>query len=240
VKGLARFNTTPRTTRRAITPEEIHRLLQVAPPDRRLLYEVALCTGLRANELRSLTVAHLDVERGGLLLDAAWTKNRRPGFQPLPTDLAERLAQATEDNEPTKALLFVPTQPGRVLNSDLKRAGIPKDLAGVGKLDFHAFRTAYATMVIESGATVKEAQTLLRHSTPTITMNTYARTRDERLARIAQRVGEIVLADRCAPKTPPRPSKAIPKHTATPSHKGGCEEVGLVAAVGLEPTTRGL
>ena len=44
-------------------------------------------------------------------------------------------------------------------------------------------------MVIEAGASVKEAQTLLRHSTPQLTMNAYARARDHRLAEVAERVG---------------------------------------------------
>ena len=124
---------------------------------------------------------------------------------------------------------YAPRDCARSLDRDLKKAGILKHIPGVGKLDFHALRTAFATMVIEAGATVKEAQTLLRHSTPQITLNTYPRTRDERLVRIAQRVGEIVLADRRAPKTPPPPSKAIPEHAATPCAPGGCREIGLVA-----------
>ena len=63
-----------------MTAEEIHRLLRACAPERRLLYEVALCSGLRAGELRALTVAHLDTVRGGVRLDAEWTKNRKPGF----------------------------------------------------------------------------------------------------------------------------------------------------------------
>ncbi len=51
---------------------------------------------------------------------------------------------------------------------------------------------AYTTIVIESGATVKEAQALARHSTPVLTMNTYARARNERLAEVAEAVGKVV------------------------------------------------
>ncbi|MFP8879252.1 MAG: hypothetical protein VCE43_07180 [Myxococcota bacterium] len=45
--ALAPFDTTPQTTRRAMTREELARLLDVAPPDRRLLYETAFVSGLR-------------------------------------------------------------------------------------------------------------------------------------------------------------------------------------------------
>ena len=83
----------------------------------------------------------------------------------------------------------VPTNTDRVFDEDLKRASIPKHIPGVGKLDFHACRTTYATLIVESGATVKEAQTLLRHCNPSINMNTCTRTREVELKRVAEQVG---------------------------------------------------
>jgi len=73
----------------------------------------------------------------------------------------------------------------------LRPPGIPK-LTDEGKFDFHAARTAYITFLLESGATVKEAQTLARHSTPTLTMNTYARTRDSRLIEVTEAIGKML------------------------------------------------
>lgn len=99
LKGLAPFDTTPKVQRRAMTPEEIKALLAVAPPHRSLLYETAFLSGLRANELRSLRVEHLDVQRCGLQLEPEWTKNRRPGFQPLPAALVLRLKQFVATGE---------------------------------------------------------------------------------------------------------------------------------------------
>ena len=52
-----------------------------------------------------------------------------------------------------------------------------------GKIDFHACRTACVNLVLESGATVTEAQELARHSTPDLTMNVYGRTREDRLTQ---------------------------------------------------------
>ena len=78
-----------------MTAEEILRLLAACTPHRRLLLETAFCTGLRANELRSLTLDDLDVERGVLHLDASWTKNRKAGVQPVPIALA--LAQLADE-----------------------------------------------------------------------------------------------------------------------------------------------
>lgn len=43
-------------------------------------YELAFTSGLRRQELRSLTVQDFDSARGGLILRAEWTKNRKAVF----------------------------------------------------------------------------------------------------------------------------------------------------------------
>jgi integrase len=96
LEGMAGFDVTPKSTRRALTAEELNRLLDYCAPHRRLLYEVACTTGLRRGELRSLRIEHLDVKNCGLLLDAAWTKSRKQGFQPLPEFVVKRLADAAK------------------------------------------------------------------------------------------------------------------------------------------------
>ena len=213
--GLAPFDATPETRRRAMTADEIALLLEAAPEHRRLLYETAFCTGLRAGELRALTVDALDMERSGLLLDAEWTKNRKPGIQPIPHALARRLAAfagagtaselyaskyARRDAKlkgfPDNPLLYVPSHAARELREDLRAAGVAAFIAGEGKVDFHSCRVAYVTFILEAGATVKEGQVLARHATPGLTLNTYARTRNERLAELAEKVGETVFPSR--------------------------------------------
>ena len=167
-------------------------------------------SGLRANELRSLTLAHLDRTRHGLHLDAAWTKNRRASFQPLPAHLVEDLygfASAGYPQDlyarsvhkwrhalPVEPLLYVPTHPARTLDADLARAAIPKKAVG-GKLDFHAARLAYVNLVIEAGANVKEAQTLARHSTAQMTLGVYGRTREERLHHVVEQVATTLQGE---------------------------------------------
>jgi len=192
---LGTINKDPKTKRRALTAKEICDLLEVAPGWRQLLYEVALCTGLRALELRSLTLNHLDVKNCGLRLEAGWTKNRKPGLQPLPQRLVQDLLEFSKTGfiqdmylnhyrkamPPDDALLYVPSHPAREMDKDLEAAGILKD-TGDGKLDFHALRTGYITLAFEAGATSKEAQSLARHSSAHLTENVYGRARDERLS----------------------------------------------------------
>ncbi|HEY3324258.1 MAG TPA: hypothetical protein VGP72_27655 [Planctomycetota bacterium] len=69
LKNLQKFDTTPIVLRRALSGEEVGRLIAAVPEKRALLYKVAVTSGLRANELRSLRVYHLDVENNGLRLE---------------------------------------------------------------------------------------------------------------------------------------------------------------------------
>jgi integrase len=212
LKNLGKIDTTPETTRRAMRPEEIKALLAVAPEYRRLLYEIALISGLRAKELRALTTDHVDLKQGGICLEAKWTKNRKAGFQYLPKGLLERLMAFAESDVipklyqrfymtftcPANPLLYVPSHTAREMDIDLAKAGIPKE-THEGKLDFHACRTAFVTLAAEAGANMKELQTMARHSTPALTANVYARTREERLSEIADKIADNVFFDeKCA------------------------------------------
>lgn len=192
LRHLAKFDVTPRTRRRALTVPEIRRLLDTCHPGRRSLYDLALASGLRAGELRAMKIRHLSVERCGLRLEAGWTKNRKAGFHPLPAGLVRRLAKEAEGRSPNEALLHVPSRPARDLDKDLAVAGIPK-WTPEGKMDFHAFRVTYTTLVLEAGANAKEAQTLARHSTPALTMNLYARARPHRLHAIVEAASSRVF-----------------------------------------------
>jgi hypothetical protein len=61
-----------------------------------------------------------------------------------------------------------------MIRRDLKAAGVLyKDAAG-RVADFHALRHSYVSALARSTAPVKIVQSLARHSTPTLTLNTYA------------------------------------------------------------------
>ena len=254
LRGMTAFDTTPKSERCAMTPDEIRKLLDVTPKHRRPLYEVAFTTGLRVNELRCLKTSDLDERRGGLILHAEWTKNRKPGFQPLPLELVTRLKAFVESGQareiyetcfgkgsgrperiPKEPLLYVPSHTARDLYKDLASAGLPKYKPGEGKIDFHAARVAYATMVDEAGATEKQAQSLVRHEKPTLTYGRYVKARESRLGEIAEAVGEAVLSARTVPES------IISTQRLAAGAESYCPTKGYnIAAVGLEPTTRGL
>lgn len=194
--------------RRALTAEEINLLICSSPRHRRVLYLVALSTGLRANELRCLSVEDLDLRNRGVSLRAELTKNKKPAFQHLPEVVVEELKAFVQSGEarrlyeqahgengslsayPVNPLLYVPQHTAIHIRRDLAAAGIA-EVTHEGCVDFHALRTTYVTLLIDTGASVKEAMTAARHSTPSLTMNVYARTREKRLPEIAEQIGSV-------------------------------------------------
>jgi len=239
---LPKYDTTPVRIRRAMSATEIRQLLAGCKEYRRLTYEVAFMSGLRVSELRALDVKDLDTVRGGLQLRAAWTKNRKAGFQPLPPALVQRLATFAATGEatelyrtfgskltlPVKPLLYVPSHPARDLGKDLKAAGLERTTSE-GTADFHACRVAYTTLIFENGATVKEAQTLARHSDPRLTANVYGRTRDERLAAVAEALGNQLLVSTTV-------AQSVLNDPVKPCPTTGNDK----RATGIEPATFGL
>ncbi len=205
-------DTDPRHVRRELTPEELTWLVSVTEnytrpehkmpgPDRAMLYRLALGSGLRAKELRSLTPESFDLDSDppALTLTAAHSKHRREDLQPIRRDLAELLRSwlaARPTGVPVFATLALKT--ARMLRSDLKvarRAWIAAAPAGpeqeargrsdflkyrnaAGEVfDFHATRHTYISGIVAGGASVKTCQELARHSTPTLTIGRYSHAR---------------------------------------------------------------
>lgn len=201
LEKLSRYNTSPKTRRRAPTRDEIRRFLKTIEDKgtryakaRRLGYEVALATGLRKKELRFLVVADLDVAAGGIHLRAEWTKNRKEGFQHLQPDLLGRLNESAQGKEPSARLLFIARHASEAITRDLEAAGIEKKTTE-GKVDFHALRVAYTALALEHGPDLKTVQTLTRHSTAEMMLMTYGRTHKEKLASTAKAIGDAIFND---------------------------------------------
>lgn len=202
LKGLARIDETPQSERRALTIDEIQKLFSVAPDWRRLAYAVALTTGLRLGELRKLDRTDLETENSRLRLRWRQTKSRKAAYCYLPSDLVKAVAAFADSGAPGRLyqkthtrralpetpLLFIPTHLLRIFDRDLARVGIPKH-THEGRLDIHGLRVAAISLGAEAGASVKELQTLARHADPKLTFGVYAKSRDSRMAELAEQIG---------------------------------------------------
>lgn len=108
---------------------------------------------------------------------AAYSKRRRDDVQPIRPELAELLRPWLADKPVGKPVFPMPEKTAKMMRVDLEAAGIPcYDSAG-RVVDFHSLRHTYVSCIVDSGASVKVAQELARHSTPTLTVGRYAHTR---------------------------------------------------------------
>ena len=140
---------------------EVRGRLEFLGRERALIYKTLVLSGLRKAELASLTVAHLRLEETIPFIDlnAADEKNREGNDIPLRDDLAADLRawladklvrlqdEARAKGKPIPARLppdtqvfTVPAGLVRILNRDLKLAGIPKRDDRGRTLDVHALR----------------------------------------------------------------------------------------------------
>ncbi len=193
LKGL-NVRTDRRHDRRALGLGEVNRLLTAARngptvrrmtgPDRAMLYQLALETGLRWNELASLTRRSFDLRDGqaAVSVDAQHAKNRQAVSLPLRRRTAGLLREYLADRLPqARAFPMPPDKIGaKMLRVDLKKAGIPYEDECGRFIDFHGLRHCFLSLLANSGVHPSVAQRLARHSDIRLTMNRYTHSALER------------------------------------------------------------
>lgn len=176
-----------RHKRRALTADEVLKLLSAtinAPTiagipgwERAISYLLATTTGLRVNELRTLTAESFRFGAAPeVIVEAAYSKNKRRDSIPLRQDVAAIVAgHIAQCGRPAQLFRF-PANSCYALKKDLARAGIAYSMTGPdgGFADVHALRHTFVSNLFSSAATPKEAQTLARHQDARLTLNRYA------------------------------------------------------------------
>ncbi|MHC4397923.1 MAG: tyrosine-type recombinase/integrase [Planctomycetota bacterium] len=196
-----------RHDRRALTLEEISTLLTVTLTgqkhhnmtgrERYMLYILALTTGFRAKELASLTWRSLNLSESepSITILVGYAKNDKEATLPLRSDVAEQFRQWSVGGgfSPSDRVFpkFNENKGADMLRQDLEVADIPYQDENKRFADFHALRHSFCTHVIKSGATVKEAQTLARHSTSALTLDVYSHIGLYDIRRAVERLPQI-------------------------------------------------
>jgi integrase len=173
---------------------DVRAQLEALGRERALIYKTLVLTGLRKNELATLTVSQLRLDGPipHVELDAADEKNREGNGVVIRADLAEDLrvwladklaalqAEARRLGGPIPArfaadtpIFTVPSGLIRIFDRDLKAAGIPKRDERGRTLDVHALRTTFGTLLSKGGVPLRTAQAAMRHSDPSLTANVY-------------------------------------------------------------------
>jgi len=167
--------------------------------ERLLLYWTAIQTGLRSGELRSLTRGNLflDATQPYVTCKAGKTKNRKLAKQYIGHDLADALATHVATKSPSAPMFAMPHRfdVASMLRADLADARrqwfveakhdpaerlqreqsdfLTEENHDGQRLDFHALRHTCGAWLAMQGKHPKLIQTVMRHSTITLTMDTY-------------------------------------------------------------------
>ena len=193
--GLTLLNTggDVRRGRRPLSSAELVLLLQgtlesarafrgLTGSDRHYLYLTACGTGFRASELAMLTLASFDLESDSptITVGAGYTKNKKLAVQPVSADVANGLRRYLAGRQPEGTIWSGgwADDAAEMLQMELEAVSIPYVVEGPdGPLyaDFHALRHSYVALLDKSGATLKEAMQLARHSDPNFTAAIYGR-----------------------------------------------------------------
>ena len=173
--------------RAALEPDELRLLLKhteaaekrfgLTGYERAILYRFAAQSGLRANEIRCLTVASFDFDKQLVTLAGKYTKNGRGATLPLRSDTAAMLKGLLANKLPHIAAFKLPSKYNMadMLRADLAAAKIEIDPER-GQVCFHSLRHSFGTMLAASGVHPKTAQTLMRHGDINLTMSRYTHT----------------------------------------------------------------
>ncbi len=188
--SLVRQSTKRETIPDVLTIEELISLLNALKDPWRTAVFVAAVTGLRASELFALKwsdcnfdACELHVKRAVVCQHIGATKTET-SMKPLPLDvgLAEVLQawrSACLFNQDQDFVFASPEMGGkqpywsgvamqRHVRPAALRAGITKHIG------WHTFRRSFATLLLANDAAVRVTQDLMRHSTSTLTLDTYA------------------------------------------------------------------
>ena len=169
---------------KALTDEELRKLLAKVAPQHRLLVEFLAHTGMRISELIALRWEHIDFGRRRVLvrvreyhgLDAPKSRHGRRDV-PLSEGMARSLWNARKasrfpaDDDP----VFASGKGTPLVYSNLYRRVLKPTAvsAGVPWAGFHTLRHTCATALFRRGLNAKQVQAWLGHHSPAFTLATY-------------------------------------------------------------------
>jgi integrase len=171
-----------------LKPETLEQLRQQGR-ERRLMYLLAVFTGLRRGKLSRVQVKEVKLKKGVIDLPGWKTKNGRRAVLPLVLGLVAELRERVKDKEGDAVLLAVPCRHNlrRLHLSHLKMAGIPYK-AERGHADWHSLRKTANTYLRKRGVPLRQRHLFLGHSVADLATSRYD---DERLNDMADAIWQL-------------------------------------------------
>ena len=196
-----------RHDRRALSDTEVNALMAAAEAgptilgldghSRAMLYRIAVGTGFRRSEIKSLTPENFNLDGlpPTITVKAAFSKHRREDVQPIRRDLADLLRTFVAGKPAGTPIFNMPKKTYTMMQADLASARAQYLATAVTEAertarqqsdfclyvdatnryaDFHSLRHTYITRLVKSHASVKVCQELARHSDPKLTFTIYS------------------------------------------------------------------
>jgi integrase len=230
-------NDSPGGFRRALSVDEITRLLRVAPTHRATVYQTILYTGLRRREINGLRWGDFEFEAvpPRLHVPSSISKNRKASTHFLRPELTETLTRFRPTEAKPGDWAFrgkVPRVP--TFKRDLAAAGIPFEDERGRRVDLHALRTTYGTLLSASGVSPRVAMELMRHSDLKLTMKVYTDASQLPLVQEAARLPSFpLLLNDSKQRTQIRTHEAV----VLGSDRSRCVATGREGAVSQAPAS---
>ncbi len=179
--------------RRALSDDEVQRLLEVAGP-RRPVYLTALNSGLRRAELAALQKGDclLYGDNAYLKVRASTTKNNKAATIWLNDEVAAELKALVKPGANPSEPVFERIPDMDQFRNDLAAAGIPYVDAQGRRADFHALRHTLATNLARCGVLPRVAMEFMRHSEMRLTNKTYTDVAHLPLAEAAEMLPQFL------------------------------------------------
>jgi integrase len=178
---------------RFLNDEERERLLaacrQSDSPYLYLVVVLAISTGMRHNEIMTLTWSKVDLFRKQIILEK--TKNKSCRSIPLAKLPLDLLKQHWQNNRTATNLLF----PGKKVNQpiNLRKPWIKAlKIAGIRDFKFHDLRHSAASYMAMSGSSLTEIGILLGHKRLEVTKR-YAHLSQKHLSEAVEKMNEVIF-----------------------------------------------
>jgi integrase len=184
----------------SFTADQARSIICEAKGQFRVMFALAAMTGLRAGEILALQVGDFDFTKRILTVRRhVWRQKvsvpkttTSQDVLPIPDVLVgivrEHIATLKSEwlflNQRNK-LFFAENVVEQALVPILDKLKLPR-------CGFHAFRHTHSTLLIENGATPKEAQEQLRHADPRVTIGLYSHANAESRRLVVERVASIL------------------------------------------------
>jgi integrase len=152
---------------KSLSTVQIKKLLSAAKPYQplRMWILLALGTGLRRDDIRSLSVSDIDFEHGSVTTRTKKTR-KSMGSRPVPVPIMAEFKKYVSQLDPKQEKIFK-----RSFNQ--YRWTQIRQRLGLLEFTFHDMRKTFSSVLVQNGVSTAVVQRLLEHSSPDLTTKIY-------------------------------------------------------------------